>query len=116
VLILTAAAGPTTRSAVNREVLGALGPQGVLVNVGRGALVDEGALIEVLAEGRLASAALDVYADEPNVPQSIRSLVNVVLAPHIGSATIEAREAMARLTLDNLDAFFEGKSPLTPVV
>jgi hydroxypyruvate reductase len=116
VLILTAAAGPTTRNAVDREGLGALGPEGVLVNVGRGALVDEGALIEVLAADRLASAALDVFADEPNVPQALRSLPNVVLAPHSGSATVEAREAMARLMLDNLDAFFEGKSPITPVV
>ena len=68
--------------------------------------MDEAPLIEVLATGRLAGAALDVYADEPNVPQSLRSLINVVLAPHIGSATVEAREAMARLMLDNLNAFF----------
>lgn len=68
--------------------------------------MDEAPLIEVLATGQLAGAALDVYADEPNVPQSLRSLINVVLAPHIGSATVEAREAMARLMLDNLNAFF----------
>jgi hydroxypyruvate reductase len=73
VLILTAAAGPTTRGAVGREVLDALGSRGILVNVGRGALVDEAALIEVLESGHLASAALDVYADEPNVPQSLLS-------------------------------------------
>ncbi len=95
VLILTAAAGPSIRNALDREVLDALGSQGILVNVARGALVDEPALIEALAAGRLAGAGLDVYADEPNAPLALTAFGNVALAPHIGSATVDAREAMA---------------------
>ena len=116
VLILTAAVGPATRHAVNREVLEALGPQGFLVNVGRGALVDEPALVEALQARRIAGAGLDVFADEPNVPAELAALPNVVLAPHVGSATVDARQAMARLMLGNMKAFFAGTPLPTPVV
>ena len=116
VLILTAAVGPATRHAVGREVLEALGPKGFLVNVGRGALVDEPALVEALKTGRIAGAGLDVFADEPNVPADLATLPNVVLAPHVGSATVDARQAMARLMLDNLKAFFAGTPLPSPVV
>jgi lactate dehydrogenase-like 2-hydroxyacid dehydrogenase len=109
VLILAATANASTRRLVGREILDALGPSGYLVNVARGALVDEEVLIAALIEKRIAGAALDVFADEPNVPQALRVATNVVLTPHIASATEETREAMARSVLANLDAFFAGQ-------
>lgn len=115
VLIVAAAASPETRRMIDRAVLDALGPEGILVNVARGSLVDEAALIAALQEGRLGGAALDVFEDEPRVPEALRTLPNVVLAPHVGSATIETRRAMANLVLTNLDAHFAGQ-PLPTAV
>jgi lactate dehydrogenase-like 2-hydroxyacid dehydrogenase len=109
VLVLSAAVTDSSRRMIGREVLDALGPEGYLVNIARGALVDQGALIAALQERRIAGAALDVYDDEPNVPESLRALSNVVLTPHIGSATQESRAGMARLVLANVDAFFAGQ-------
>jgi hydroxypyruvate reductase len=96
-------------------VIDALGPHGYLVNVARGSVVDEPALVEALVEGRIAGAALDVFADEPNVPDALLGLDNVVLQPHASSATIETRDAMAQLVVDNLAAHFAGQPLLTPV-
>ena len=116
VLIVCADASPSTRHSVNAAVLQALGPEGVLVNIARGALVDEAALVAALAEGRLGGAGLDVFEDEPNVPPALFNLANVVLAPHIASGTHETRAAMGRLAVDNLMAFFAGGPLPTPVV
>jgi lactate dehydrogenase-like 2-hydroxyacid dehydrogenase len=110
ILVVTAAATAETRNIVNAEVLNALGPKGVLINVARGSLVDETALVSALAEGRLGGAGLDVFADEPNAPSALFGLDNVVLQPHNGSATVEARQAMGRLILENLDAQFAGRN------
>ena len=105
-----------TRHLVNSEVLDALGPEGVFINVSRGSVVDEQALIAALAERRLGGAGLDVYADEPRVPQALRDMTdNVVLQPHQASATHETRLAMGRLVLENLLAGVAGKPLITPV-
>lgn len=109
VLFIANAASAATHRLVDRAVLDALGPQGVLVNIGRGSVVDEEALIEALRDGRLWGAGLDVFANEPEVPDALRALPNVALAPHVGSATGETRVAMGRLMLDNLEAFFAGR-------
>jgi lactate dehydrogenase-like 2-hydroxyacid dehydrogenase len=109
VLILAASSNASTRGMVGREVLNALGPRGYLINVARGALVDEAELIDALQNHRIAGAALDVFVDEPEVPEALRNLPTVVLTPHIASATAETREAMARAVLANLDAFFAGQ-------
>jgi lactate dehydrogenase-like 2-hydroxyacid dehydrogenase len=111
VLILAAAANASTRRLIGREIFDALGPSGYIVNVARGALVDEDELVAALLEKRIAGAALDVFADEPNIPQALLTATNVVLTPHIASATAETREAMARSVLENLDAFFAGQPP-----
>ncbi len=116
VFIVAAAAGPGTRGVVSGPVLNAIGPGGVLVNVARGSLVDEAALVEALAAGRLGGAALDVFADEPNVPDALRALPNTVVTPHIASATTDTRQAMASLVLANLDAHFSGRPLSTAVV
>ena len=115
-LIVAAAAGAGTSNLIDRVVLDALGPDGVLVNGARGSLVDEPALIAALQEGRLGGAALDVFADEPRVPEALRTIPNVVLTPHIASATVDTRRAMAKLVLANLDAHFAGVPLPTPVV
>ena len=91
-------------------LLDALGPQGYLINVARGALVDEPELVKALQEGRIAGAALDVFEDEPRVAKALRDAPNVVATPHIASATVETREAMARSVLANLDAFFSDQA------
>jgi len=108
ILILTCPASPATRHLANVAVFEALGPQGYLVNVARGSLVDEAALIAALQSGRLGGAALDVFADEPDVPEALRLCPNVVLTPHMASATVETRARMAELVLLNLDAFLHG--------
>jgi lactate dehydrogenase-like 2-hydroxyacid dehydrogenase len=115
VLIVVAPGGEGTRQLVDGAVLDALGPQGFLVNVGRGSVVDEAALVAALAGRRIAGAALDVFENEPDIDARFFGLDNVMLSPHIGSATHETRAAMARLTLGNLRQFFKDGTVLTPV-
>ncbi len=115
VLIVITPGGASTRHLINAEVLKALGPNGVLINVARGSVVDEQALIEALTSGTILSAGLDVYEDEPQVPQELIDMEHVVLLPHIASASVHTRNAMGKLVADNLIAWFEGKGPLTPV-
>jgi hydroxypyruvate reductase len=105
-LIVITAGGSATHHLINAPVLDALGPEGFLVNVARGSVVDEAALIEALAGKRIAGAGLDVYEDEPHVPGQLMTLDNVVLAPHIASGTRETRQAMADRVFDNLQSFF----------
>lgn len=107
--------GEATRGLVSRAVIDAIGPKGTFVNIARGSVVDEPALIEALKEGRLGSAGLDVFADEPRVPEAFMALDNVVLQPHVASATHQTRKAMGQLVIDNLAAFFAGKPLKTPV-
>lgn len=114
-LVVCAPGTPDTRHAVDAAVMAALGPDGTLVNIARGALVDQDALIVALRDGKLGMAALDVFADEPRVPQALRELDNVVLTPHVGSLTVETRHAMGQLVVDNLLAHFAGRPLLTPV-
>lgn len=109
ILVISSIANESTRNLVNRAVLDALGPEGYLVNIARGSLVDEPELIAALTEKRIAGAALDVFADEPNVPAALCALPNVVLTPHIGTATQETRENMGRMVLASLDAYFAGE-------
>ncbi|MBC9245307.1 2-hydroxyacid dehydrogenase [Paracoccus sp. 11-3] len=113
-LFVTAAGGADTRGLVGAAALNALGSGGILVNVARGPVVDAAALAHALQTGAVAGAGLDVFDDEPNVPQSLLKAPNCVLTPHIGSATVEARRAMSRLVLDNIDAHFAGRPLLTP--
>jgi hydroxypyruvate reductase len=115
-LVVAAAGGPQSRGMVDSAVLDALGPRGILVNVARGSVVDEAALVAALLEGRLGGAGLDVFVDEPNVPEALWSLDQVVLQPHRASATVETRIAMGELVLANLAAHFAGQPPVTPVV
>ena len=114
-LISVAPGGAATEKAVNAEVLEALGPDGIFVNIGRGSTVDEPALIAALAKGVIRAAGLDVFAREPQVPQALIDLPNACLLPHVGSASVHTRNAMADLVVDNLIAWFSGKGPLTPV-
>ena len=93
----------------------ALGPDGILVNVARGSVVDEEALVKALEEGALGGAGLDVFEDEPHIPEPLKRMENVVLAPHIGSASVETRAAMGELTCQNLFHFFDEGKVLTPV-
>ena len=116
VLFVATPGSASTARLIDRAVLDALGPEGVLVNIARGSVVDEEALVEALVEKRLGGAGLDVFADEPNVPAALLDLPNVVLAPHVGSATHETRHAMGQLVVDNLEAFLAGRALLTPVV
>ena len=116
VLVVAAAGGSGTRQLVDADVLAALGPRGYLINIARGSVVDEPALVAALTDGRLAGAGLDVFADEPEVPAALLDLDNVVLLPHVGSGTVETRAAMERLTLDNLDEFLRTGRLVTPVV
>jgi lactate dehydrogenase-like 2-hydroxyacid dehydrogenase len=113
-LVVSVPGGPATHHAVNREVLAALGPEGTLVNIARGSVVDEAALIEALANRSLGAAALDVYEDEPRVPAALRQDDNVVLSPHAGSLTVETRYAMGQLAIANLLAHFAGQPLPTP--
>ncbi|WP_375462439.1 2-hydroxyacid dehydrogenase [uncultured Methylobacterium sp.] len=115
VLIVVAPGGPGTDGLVGVEVLAALGPEGILVNVARGSVVDEAALIAALEAGTIHGAGLDVFAAEPHVPERLSALDHVVLLPHVGSGTHDTRAAMGRLVVDNLTAWFSGRGPLTPV-
>lgn len=114
-LVVITPGGAATRKLVDATVLKALGPKGILVNVARGSVVDEAALIDALEQGVIAGAALDVFENEPQVPDRLKALPQVVLAPHIGSATRETRQAMAALALGNLAAHFAGQPLPTPV-
>jgi hydroxypyruvate reductase len=115
ILFLCAAGGQTGGHIVTAEVLEALGPKGVFVNVARGWLVDEKALVEALTTGRLGAAGLDVFENEPQVPDALLALDNVVLTPHIASNTEETMQAMGECVLDNVRSWFAGKGALTPV-
>lgn len=115
-LVLACPGGPQTRHIVNREVLHALGPSGILVNIARGSVVDEQAMVEALQSGALGGAGLDVFADEPNVPSPLLEMDQVSLMPHVGSATRETRADMARLVLENVAAFIEEGRLVTPIV
>jgi hydroxypyruvate reductase len=114
-LMVITPGGAATKGLINAEVLKALGPQGYLINVARGSVVDQTALIQALEQGVIAGAALDVFEAEPNVPEALRVLDNVVLTPHIASATWQTRRAMADLAFGNLQAHFAGRPLLTPV-
>jgi lactate dehydrogenase-like 2-hydroxyacid dehydrogenase len=114
-LMVIVPGGASTNKMINAEVLKALGPRGVLVNVARGSVVDEPALIQALKSGTILAAGLDVFAAEPNVPDELKTMQNVVLLPHIGSASVVTRNAMDQLVVDNLKSWFSGKAPLTPV-
>jgi lactate dehydrogenase-like 2-hydroxyacid dehydrogenase len=114
-LVAIAPGGKATEKIISRTVLEALGPDGFLVNMGRGSLVDEPAMVEMLRSGTLGGAALDVFADEPNVPEALLTLDNVVLSPHQGSATQETRDLMGQLLVDNLKAHFAGEPLLSRV-
>jgi hydroxypyruvate reductase len=114
-LVVITPGGAATRHLIDASVLRALGPQGYLINVARGSVVDEAALIEALQKGVIAGAALDVFENEPHVPDALRALDNVVLTPHIGSATRATRQAMADLAFANLQAHFAGQALPSPV-
>ena len=116
VLIVATPGGASTRHLVSAEVLDALGPRGVLINIARGSVVDEHALVERLSSGALAAAGLDVFADEPNVPARLCALPQVVLSAHIASATVETRLAMSKLVIANVEAFAQGNPLPTPVL
>ena len=115
VLFVITPGGTATTHLVNTDVINALGPQGILINVARGSVVDETALIAALQEGRLGSAALDVFEHEPTIPDALKTMDNVVLAPHIGSASVETRQAMGDLTCDNLERYVQDQTVVTPV-
>jgi len=114
-LVVITPGGAGTRGLINAEVLTALGTKGILVNVARGSVVDESALIDALERGVIGGAGLDVFENEPKVPERLRALPHVVLAPHIGSATAQTRQAMADLAFGNLQAHFAGQPLLSPV-
>jgi lactate dehydrogenase-like 2-hydroxyacid dehydrogenase len=115
VLLVITPGGAATRNLVNADVLKALGPQGILVNVARGSVVDEEALIAALKNKTILTAGLDVYAKEPHVPDELMKMDNVVLLPHVGSASHATRRAMDELVANNIISWFSGKGPLTPV-
>ena len=114
-LIVVVPGGAATRKAVNADVLAALGSKGVLINMGRGSIVDEDALIKALHAGTIAAAGLDVFENEPVIRQDFLTTPNLVLLPHVGSASEHTRRAMADLCVDNLISWFSGKGALTPV-
>jgi lactate dehydrogenase-like 2-hydroxyacid dehydrogenase len=115
VLMITVPGGDATRGLVNSAVLDALGPNGYLVNISRGSVIDEPALIAALRNKRIAGAALDVFDNEPNINPAFLELDNVVLTPHVGSASWETRTAMGNLQVENLRRYFSGEAVLTPV-
>ena len=114
-LIVITPGGASTRHLINTNVIEALGPQGCLINISRGSVVDEDALISALKTGRLGKAGLDVFENEPHVPDALIEMDNVVLLPHVGSATVETRQAMGDLTVENLLAFWRTGKTVTPV-
>jgi lactate dehydrogenase-like 2-hydroxyacid dehydrogenase len=114
-LMVIVPGGPSTQNMINAEVLQALGPQGVLINMARGSVVDEPALIEALKNKTIYSAGLDVVANEPHVPKELLEMEHIVLFPHLGSASEATRAAMDQLVVDNILAWAAGKAPLTPV-
>jgi lactate dehydrogenase-like 2-hydroxyacid dehydrogenase len=114
-LISVVPGGASTLKAVDASVFSALGPSGVFISIGRGSAVDEAALAAALADGTIFAAGLDVFADEPNVPQALLDLPNVTLLPHVGSASVHTRNAMADLVVDNLISWFSQGRALTPV-
>ena len=115
VLIVAAAGGAETRNLIDRDIIDALGADGYLINISRGSVVDEAALVDALTAGRLAGAGLDVFVDEPQVPDALLRMDNVVLLPHVASGTEQTRAAMEALTLRNLDQFLETGELVTPV-
>ena len=115
ILMVIAPGGPETDKLVGADALKALGPNGILINVARGSLVDEDALVAALQDGTILGAGLDVFADEPNVPQALMDMEHVVLLPHVGSASHHTRAAMGQLVADNILSWMRGKGPLTPV-
>jgi lactate dehydrogenase-like 2-hydroxyacid dehydrogenase len=114
-LVVIVPGGAGTAKMVNADVMKALGPRGVIINVARGTVIDEQALVAALKSGTILAAGLDVFEKEPNVPDELRAMQNVVLLPHIGSASVVTRNAMDQLVVDNLKAWFAGKPALTPV-
>src|SRR6516165_9019159 len=115
ILLVITPGGANTRNLINAEVLKALGPEGILINMARGSVVDQPALIKALQDRTIMSAGLDVYASEPQVPAELIAMDHVVLFPHLGSASVATRERMDQLVVDNLLAWAAGKPPLTPV-
>jgi lactate dehydrogenase-like 2-hydroxyacid dehydrogenase len=114
-LIVITPGGASTANLVNAEVMQALGPRGIIVNVARGSVIDEPALIHALRSGTILAAGLDVFAQEPKVPDELKALQNVVLLPHVGSASVVTRNAMDQMVVDNLKLWFGGKPVLTPI-
>jgi len=114
-LMVIVPGGAATKNLINAEVLKALGPRGVLINMARGSVVDEPALIEALKSRTIFSAGLDVFVNEPHVPQELIEMDHIVLLPHLGSASEATRQAMDQLVVDNLLAWVAGEPPLTPV-
>jgi lactate dehydrogenase-like 2-hydroxyacid dehydrogenase len=114
-LMVIVPGGAATANMINAEVLDALGPNGILINMARGSVVDEPALIKALKEKRIMAAGLDVFAKEPEVPGELIAMDNVVLFPHLGSASVYTRDRMDQLVVDNIAAWAAGKPPLTPV-
>ncbi len=115
ILMVVIPGGPETRNLIDADVLKALGPDGILVNIARGTVVDEPALIHALKTGAILGAGLDVFAAEPKVPAELVALDNAVLLPHVGSASRHTRDLMSQLVVDNLEAWASSKPPLTPV-
>jgi lactate dehydrogenase-like 2-hydroxyacid dehydrogenase len=115
ILIAVTPGGAETKHLIGKEVFEALGPNGIFVNVARGSVVDEAALIQAVKSGTILAAGLDVFENEPNVPAELIALPNTVLLPHVASASVHTRDAMAQLAVDNILAWFSGKPPLTPV-
>ena len=115
VLMVITPGGAQTKNLINAQVLEALGPDGILINMSRGSVVDEAALIRALKERKILSAGLDVFVNEPGVPKELLDMEHVVLFPHLGSASVYTRRAMEQLVVDNLLAWRAGKPPLTPV-
>ncbi|MBL6952910.1 MAG: 2-hydroxyacid dehydrogenase [Alphaproteobacteria bacterium] len=115
ILLVACEGGQATRGLVDGAVLDALGSEGFLINAARGTIIDQGAMVAALRDGRIAGAALDVFDGEPEVPAELLAMENVILTPHIASSTTETRRAMGDLVYDNLRAHFDGKPVLTPV-